>query len=159
METRIVPLSERFERALEIVSGEWGGCMIVSMGRATDLCECSGFVCETDKDILGIITYKTENGVCEIITLNSFRERRGIASNLIERVYDSAKSCNAGILRVVTTNDNVNAIRYYQKRGFSLTELRLNAVTDARKIKPSIPLFGIDGIPISHELVFERYIL
>jgi hypothetical protein len=32
--------------------------------------------------------------------------------------------------------------------------VRLNQIEKSRKIKPSIPLTGCDGIPIRHELQF-----
>lgn len=55
-----------------------------------------------------------------------------------------------------TTNDNTRAMRFYQKRGFDMTELFRGAVDRARKIKPEIPLTGDDGIPLRHEIRFER---
>jgi ribosomal protein S18 acetylase RimI-like enzyme len=55
-------------------------------------------------------------------------------------------------LVVVTTNDNLHALRFYQKRGFVLAELRTNALAAARQIKPEIPLFGNDNIPLRDEI-------
>ncbi|NLJ25121.1 MAG: GNAT family N-acetyltransferase, partial [Firmicutes bacterium] len=56
---------------------------------------------------------------------------------------------------VITTNDNVAAIRFYQLRGFSLVALYRNALEEARKLKPEIPLIGIDGIPVRDEVELE----
>ncbi len=65
--------------------------------------------------------------------------------------------CERGIrtLRVTTTNDNLAALRFYQKRGFRLRALRPGAIDDARAMKPSIPSYGADGIPIRDELDLE----
>jgi hypothetical protein len=53
---------------------------------------------------------------------------------------------------VVTTNDNLHALRFYQRRGFVLAEVRLNAVAHSRLLKPQIPLLGADDIPLRDEI-------
>jgi hypothetical protein len=54
---------------------------------------------------------------------------------------------------VLTTNDNVDALRFYQRRGFRLTAVRCGAVDEARRtVKPEIPLTGDYGIPIRDEI-------
>ena len=61
----------------------------------------------------------------------------------------------AGRRWLVTANDNTAAVRCYQRRGFRLVALRPNAVDQARRLKPSIPLYGDDGVPILDELDLE----
>jgi hypothetical protein len=56
---------------------------------------------------------------------------------------------------VVTTNDNLTALRFYQRKGFVLAALRPNAMKETRKRKP-VPLLGGDGIPIRDEIELER---
>jgi hypothetical protein len=57
---------------------------------------------------------------------------------------------------VVTTNDNLGALRFYQRRGFVLAALRPGAITEARRtLKPEISEIGADGIPIRDELELE----
>jgi hypothetical protein len=59
-------------------------------------------------------------------------------------------------LWLISTNDNLNALKFYQKRGFSLVKLYKNAVNETRKkIKPEIPLIGENGIPIRDEVELE----
>jgi hypothetical protein len=58
---------------------------------------------------------------------------------------------------VVTTNDNTDALRFYQQRGFTLAGLRPGAVTDSRtRLKPEIPPVGEHGIPLRDEVLLER---
>lgn len=52
----------------------------------------------------------------------------------------------------MTTNDNTEALRFYQKRGFAITTIRINEIEKQRKIKPSMPILGNDGIPIRDEI-------
>jgi ribosomal protein S18 acetylase RimI-like enzyme len=63
----------------------------------------------------------------------------------------------AGVRPRVTTNDNVDALRFYQRRGFRLAALRAGAVEDARaRLKPEIPWTGADGIELRDELELEK---
>jgi len=57
--------------------------------------------------------------------------------------------------RQSTTNDNLNALRFYQKRGFVLAAVYPEAIERARKIKPTISLIGYEGIPLRDEIELE----
>jgi ribosomal protein S18 acetylase RimI-like enzyme len=46
--------------------------------------------------------------------------------------------CQSGITHAVY-NENIKAIRFYQKRGFHISNIYINAMEGARKIKPEIP--------------------
>jgi hypothetical protein len=59
-------------------------------------------------------------------------------------------------LWLVTINDNVDAVRLYQRRGFHLARLRSGAVDRARESKPTIPLLGRHEIPVRDELILVR---
>lgn len=54
-----------------------------------------------------------------------------------------------------SSNDNLNALRFYQKYGFTLVALYPNALAQSRKLKPQIPLIGNDGIPLRDEIELE----
>ena len=58
-------------------------------------------------------------------------------------------------LWLITTNDNINALRFYQKRGFMLVAVHRNALELSRKLKPEIPMIGNDGIPLRDEIELE----
>lgn len=66
------------------------------------------------------------------------------------------RGCKKVIL--ITTNDNINAIAFYQKRGFDMAHLYHNALEVSRRLKSEIPLIGEHGIKLMHEIEFE-YIL
>lgn len=134
---------------------QWHCPPSVSRGKAIDTTNLPGFLCMESSEILGVVTYQLENGACEIVTLNSFSENQGIGTLLIKAVAEAAKAEGCNRLWLITTNDDTNAIHFYQKKGFSLAALLVNAIEESRKLKPSIPLVGMDGIPIRHELEFE----
>jgi ribosomal protein S18 acetylase RimI-like enzyme len=82
-------------------------------------------------------------------------ENCGIGSRLIEEVIKVARKNNCCRVWLITTNDNTRAIRFYQRRGFTMASIHINAIKESRKIKPQIPLLGFDDIPILHEIEFE----
>lgn len=138
-----------------ILAEEWNCPPSISRGKVIDTTILPGFLYIEDEVIKGVITYNIVNEECEVVTLNSFDENKGIGTALINAVRDNAIKNNCKRLWLITTNDDINAIRFYQKKGFELKAAHINAMEISRKLKPSIPLIGMDNIPIKHELEFE----
>ena len=78
-----------------------------------------------------------------------------MGADLLERVALEGRARGCRRLRLVTTNDNMRALAFYQKRGFDLFALRRGALDLSRRLKPEIPLVGEGGIPLRHELELE----
>lgn len=133
----------------------WGADLMVAHGERFYISRLPGFVAEADGAVAGLVTYAITNHQCEITSLDSLREGLGIGSALIEAVKAVALERDCGRLFLVTTNDNLAALRFYQRRGFVLAALRPGAVAESRKIKPEIPRIGDHGIPIRDELELE----
>jgi DNA-3-methyladenine glycosylase I len=89
------------------------------------------------------------------VTLDSLREGVGIGSALIDSVKKHAMNVGCERLFLVTTNDNVYSLRFYQKRGFKLVRVNPGAADRAREKKPEIPKKGYFGIPIHDEIELE----
>jgi len=102
-----------------------------------------------------LVTFQITGDACEIVTLDSLIEDRGIGTGLIEAVSTAASAVGCRRLWLITTNDNLHALGFYQKRGFRLAAVHPGAVDAARKLKPEIPLIGNDGIPIRDEIELE----
>jgi GNAT superfamily N-acetyltransferase len=84
-------------------------------------------------------------------------EDNGRLVGLLTEVKRIARRAGCKRLRVITTNDNVDALRFYQRRGFRLAALRAGAVEDARaRLKPEIPWTGANGIELRDELELEK---
>lgn len=114
-----------------------------------------GFVVYENLNIIGLITYRIKDNECEIISLDSLKERRGIGTSLVNKVIQEATKNKCIRVKLISTNDNINAIRFYQKRGFDMVRIYYNSLEIARKIKPSIPMMGEFNIPLKHEIEFE----
>jgi ribosomal protein S18 acetylase RimI-like enzyme len=111
-----------------------------------------------DDRILGVATYALDQDRAELAALAVARDRRfvGIGTALIEAVASTVAAQGGRELWLVTTNDNVDALRLYQRRGFHLARLHSRAIDRARVLKPTIPLLGRYGIPMREELILAR---
>ena len=140
---------------LEIVRG-WGADFVVTCGRKVFPADIDGFYAVTDNgEKVGLATYEIVDDQCEVVTLDALRKFPGIGTALIEKVALAARDAGCRRLWLVTTNDNLDAIRFYQRRGFTLAAVHVNALTYSRTLKPSIPVIGQYGIELRHELEFE----
>ena len=134
---------------------QWYTLQMVVHGEKIDLGSADGFyTCDRD-EITGLVTYRVSGKEMEILSLDSLREHKGIGTLLLNAAIGKARDSGLERIMLITTNDNLPALRFYQKRGFDLVQIRRNALEQARKIKPEIPLIGMDSIPIKHEIELE----
>ncbi len=124
------------------VREHWGSEVIVVHDEVFSPCLLPGFVAVLDERIAGLITYRLEGRNCEIVTLDSIWPSVGVGTALMETVERAAVQAGCRRLWLITTNDNLNALRFYQKRGLELVAVHRHAVTRSRKIKPEIPMVG-----------------
>lgn len=137
------------------IEEQWGSDKMIVHNSIFRVSELPGFIAMQSAKVVGLATYNIVNDQCEIISLNSLREAIGIGSALIEAIRQTAQAAGCKRLFLGTTNDNLHALRFYQRHGFTIAVLRPNAVAEARKIKPEIPLIGDNGIPIRDEIELE----
>jgi GNAT superfamily N-acetyltransferase len=130
----------------------WGGDEMIVHGEIFRSAQMDGFVTE---DWAGVVTYSIQGDQCEIMSIDSLREGQGIGTALIDKVVGVARQRGCRRVFLTTTNDNLPALGFYQKRGFELAVLRRGAVNESRKIKPGIPLTGVNGIPLRDEIELE----
>lgn len=149
---RIEPLTH-IQKVVEL----WGE-KVVSRGRVHVTKELSGFQAIIENKPVGFITYHQEGDQWEIVTLDSVVENQGVGKALIENMIHFARSRDGARVWLITSNDNLHALRFYQKRGFDISSFHPDAITQARKLKPTIPIVGLDGIPIRHELELEYHL-
>jgi ribosomal protein S18 acetylase RimI-like enzyme len=142
----------------EFLEGTWG-TPVVSRGVAYDAPGLPAFLAVMGAEIVGLATFHFADGDCELVTLDALREGQGIGSALLSAVGEEAGRRGCGRLWLITSNDNVNAIRFYQLRGMRLVAVHRSAIDESRRIKRSIPLIGEHGIPIHDELEFELPLL
>lgn len=125
-------------------------------GKIIDGTKLDGFLLQEDNTIIGLVTYTFFDDICEIVSLDSKRENIGIGSALLKQIEKVALDNNCKKMRLITTNDNMRALQFYQKRGYCLTKLYPNAMDEVRKVKPNVPELGDNGIPLRDEIELEK---
>jgi len=151
----------------------WGTTQIVSRGKAVYGHLLPGFMAErrladpaedppedgaAAAENVGLITVHIGDSECEITTLDSLDESIGVGTALVEAVENWAREAGIERLWLVTTNDNLEALKFWQKRGYELVSVHRNAIADARRIKPQIPITGLNGITIRDEIELEKIV-
>ena len=139
-----------------LIISEWASIKVVTRGKVHFVDKLPGYVAIQDNEKRGLITFRISKDECEIITLNSIKDNIGIGTALLEELenYASSKGCKR--LWVITTNDNTNALRFYQIKGFEIKAIYVDVIKKSRKLKPEIPLRGIYDIEIRDEIELEK---
>ena len=122
-----------------LVAELWGSELVAVHGTVLRPAELPGFIAERSRRVVGLLTYQLVGETLEIVTLNAIERRVVIGTMLIEAAAGTARHFRCREVRLTTTNDNVDALRFYQRRGFRLAELRPGAVDRSRQEKPQIP--------------------
>jgi GNAT superfamily N-acetyltransferase len=131
----------------------WGATTIVAHG---EVIEAAGLPALIAGDRQGLATYRQLDRDAELVTLNADPTGVGTGTALIEALVARLRADGCERLWLTTTNDKLSALRFYLRRDFRLIQVRLGAVDDARRLKPSIPTIGEYGIPLRDELDLYR---
>ena len=142
-------------RLRKIWKENWGDEFVVAHGVIYYPDTLAGFLAFDGSECVGEIAFTYSDGDCEIVSLDSVREGRGLGTKLIRAVVEEARQQGCRRIFLITTNDNLNALGFYQKRGFELVKINRGAVNESRKIKPTIPLVGYNNIPLRDEIELE----
>ncbi len=138
-----------------LMAEHWGAETVVVHGALYRPADLPGWVAWWGDERIGLLTYQFHAGDCEIVTLDSLLPGIGVGAALVEAARQAAQAAGCRRLWLVTTNDNLNALRFYQKRGLRLVAVYPGAVERARRLKPEIPLVGANGIPLRDEIELE----
>ncbi|MFR8339660.1 MAG: GNAT family N-acetyltransferase [Eisenbergiella massiliensis] len=131
---------ENRKEVTDFIVEHWLSAEMVIRGAIVDMTKVDGIAVLEDKKIIALLTFAVNEDVCEIISLDSLTEGKGIASSLIEKIIAAARQKHCKKVIVITTNDNINAIRFIKAR---LRYGKHTITRDAsRRLKPQIPLIG-----------------
>ena len=140
---------------VRLLEEHWHSSRIVTRGGVHEADRLPGFVAEVEGQSVGLVTYHTDAGECEVVSLNSLRAGLGVGSALLGAAREAARVAGCRRVWLITTNDNLDSLRFYQKRGWRLVAIHRGAVDEARRLKPQIPRTGKDGIPLHDEIELE----
>lgn len=134
----------------------WMSTSMVLSGLPIDLMQFPIFVAR-DPSLVGALSYRISGSQIEILSLATEQGGRGVGSMLLHALEQFARVQGYESIRLITTNENLQALHFYQKRGYYLKKLYPEAVKLSRTMKAEIPLEA-DGIPIRDELLLVKNI-
>ncbi len=142
--------------AVHAEADSWSQPVVARLGELVDPTQLPGFIAVLDGKRAGLASYAVRGEECELVTIRSLHEGRGVGRALLNAVRDAAREAGCTRLWLITTNDNLRALALYQRYGMDIVAFHRHAVTEARRhLKPSIPERGAHGIPIAHEVELE----
>jgi GNAT superfamily N-acetyltransferase len=140
----------------ELIGNAFGSVRMISNDHLIeDASLLDGFAAEIDGRPVGCALFNDVDGDVELVALVSTYRGAGVGTGLLESAVERGKREGWTRLWLVTSNDNIDAIRMYQRAGWDWTEFRRDSITKARALKPEIPEIGNHGIPVRHEIHFE----
>jgi DNA-3-methyladenine glycosylase I len=153
VDVRLLRAADR-DAARAWIRERWGSEEMAAHGELFSPAEHDGFVAG---DWEGLVTYRVDGDRCEITLIEADPRGRGVGSVLLEAVVAAARDAGCRAIWLVSTNDNLEALAFYEKRGFVVTEVRRGAVDRSREsLKPSIPTHNPgNGLPITDEIQLE----
>jgi GNAT superfamily N-acetyltransferase len=134
----------------------FGGDFVVSRTEVHDPHLLPGLIATEGPERVGLVTYCINGEFCEIVTIDALCQFMGIGTLLLEKVEQIAREAGCKRMWTITTNDRLDAQRFFQKRGFIMTCVRLGSMTKIRLLKPNVPRFGDYGIAVRDEIEFEK---
>jgi N-acetylglutamate synthase-like GNAT family acetyltransferase len=140
----------------EAIMGAFASTRLVSHGRVHDNASMlDGFVVDSDGHTVGCALWYEVDGDAELAVIVTTYRGAGAGTALLDAVVDHARAHHWKRLWLITTNDNTDALRLYQRAGWEWVGWHRDAVTDSRALKPELPERGAHDIPIRHEIELE----
>lgn len=137
----------------------WGSVHIARKGELVDASTLDGFVATVDGVDVGLLTVRQDGLEYEVVSISTTIEGSGVGQALMSRAIHDARTRGCRRVWLITTNNNVRAIAFYQRFGMDLCAFYRDGVSGSRQVKPSIPLRDGSGVPIAHELEFELLLI
>jgi 2-oxo-4-hydroxy-4-carboxy--5-ureidoimidazoline (OHCU) decarboxylase/GNAT superfamily N-acetyltransferase len=144
------PTDHDWARGL-IAAHQGGDHRVAMLGQLLDPLEHEGLVAVGDDGRpIGLLTVTESGRGLGILTLHAAPTGLGAGTLLLRTAVDVARASDASRLWLVTTNDNVDAIGWYLRRGLTVAEVHAGAVdADRASVKPGISRLNPEnGIPI-----------
>ncbi len=134
----------------------FGGEQVVSRDVVHQPAELPGFIAMEGSERVGLATYKITGDTCELVTLDALCQYCGVGTALLEAVEQAARDEGCSCMWLITTNDNLDGLRFFQRRGYRISAVRVDGMAAIRELKPGVPLVGSYGIPVNDEIEMAK---
>ncbi|MCH9644102.1 MAG: GNAT family N-acetyltransferase [Gammaproteobacteria bacterium] len=139
----------------QLMREHWGGEPLVIRSKNYYPSKLEGIIAYSGNEKLGFLFFDIQGKSCEIVVFEVFNKFHGLGTKILDKLKTVAKDKGCNRIYLMTTNDNLDALRFYQRRGFHISDIHLDSMKASRKMKPGIPLIGDHGIPIRDEIDLE----
>jgi ribosomal protein S18 acetylase RimI-like enzyme len=134
---------------------EWTSTSVARLGELVEAADLPGHLATLAGRRVGLVLVDVKHRECEVVAISTSDHRRGVGRALMECCFAEARATGCRRVWLVTTNNNIAAIAFYQRVGMDLRALHRHAVRVSRELKPTIPERDAAGVRIDHELEFE----
>jgi 2-oxo-4-hydroxy-4-carboxy--5-ureidoimidazoline (OHCU) decarboxylase/GNAT superfamily N-acetyltransferase len=149
----LAPADLEWARAL-VARHQGGTHLVARLGELLDPTTMEGLVAEADGRPVGLASVlETADLGLEVALLVAEPRGAGVGSALLETARQVAVASGHHRLWLVTTNDNLEAIHFYLRRGMRVAAVHDGAVTVDRLLKPEIPERNADNGLLVEDLV------
>lgn len=133
------------------------GAVVARLGELLTIAELPALLAEVGGEPAGLLSWRFDEatGDVEVVGIEAWIRERGVGATLLRAVTAEAEALGAGRLWLITNNDNLDALRFYQRQGWDLVAIHRHAAERSRAVKPSLPTVGDHGIPVRHEVELE----
>lgn len=103
-----------------------------------------------------IISWYRDGETAELTSVHASPPGSGAGRELLSLVEQRLRGAGVRRLLVATTDDNTDALGFYQSLGFRLVRIEFDWMDRVRERKPGVPLTGNRGLPLRDLLVLEK---
>lgn len=155
MSYTIRPIADKdHETVATQIRNEWTTTRLGYIDHIIESHGLPGFVAEIDGKFVGALTWRIYENCLQVVTVISDKEGLGIGSALLKEAEEEAK--RQGIPRVLISTENsyIDALSFYQKRGYLLHRVHINVMGYLNGIRgwSAIPKIDTNGIPIRDQI-------
>lgn len=136
---------------------DFGRAQIVAFGEVMDIDQMPALVATMTDEPAGALSYRLFGDALHIVALatDPMWQRSGVGAYLVAEAELLARRLNLQRMLVATTNDNLPALYFYQRRGYRLTDLIPGSIA----MHTGQELNGFAGIPVRDEIRLAKRII
>jgi ribosomal protein S18 acetylase RimI-like enzyme len=133
---------------------DFGRTQIIAFGEVMNVDEMPALVATMHQDVSGALAYRLLGDGLHIVALatDATWQRSGVGGHLVAEAELLARRLRLAKVVATTTNDNLPALYFYQRRGYRMTAL----VPAGILAHTHEELSGFGGIPVRDEVHLEK---
>ena len=136
---------------------DFGRSQLVAFGEVMNVDEMPVLVAVTHDEVSGALAYRLFGDALHIVALatDALWQRSGVGGHLVAEAELFARRLALPRVLVTTTNDNLPALYFYQRRGYRITAVRPDGIL---AVTPELQP-GFAGISVRDEIHLEKRLL